>query len=400
MLIPWGTDAPIYHWPIATAGMIVLNIAVFFGQLSGVVDIDTWGLALGSGLHPLQWLTHNFLHIGLGHLIGNLIFLWVFGLIVEGKLGFFPFVLLYLAVGTLHGASVQAVSLGVEPTVAVGASAVVYGLMAICLVWAPFNEINCYGAVWSLRLVTFSWDPPIWLLSLLYIGQELVWLFLGGLTGLSIGTAIGHLSGAVWGFLIGTLMVTRGWVDCEGWDLYSRYSKRAELGRQWKEREKRLDHAKPQRKPKVIASDGSPSTAGTGTPDRAAAGVRKVQKLLDMGDHDSAIRTFDSLARTLPSWPPREDLVRWIQQMQKNAGLEVSIPLMRAYCSRYPDRAERVRLKLAQAYLQQQRPVRAQRTLDEIDAGALPADLESIRQHLAARAARMLEEGVLELEGD
>ena len=30
LIIPTGTDAPIYHWPLVTVGLIVLNIAVFF----------------------------------------------------------------------------------------------------------------------------------------------------------------------------------------------------------------------------------------------------------------------------------------------------------------------------------------------------------------------------------
>lgn len=400
MLIPWGTDAPIYHWPIATVSLIALNVAVFIGQLSGAVDPEVWGLVLGDGVHPLQWVTHNFLHLGLGHLIGNMIFLWVFGLIVEGKLGFFRFVLVYLLIGTLHGAGVQSISLGVDPTFAAGASAVVYGLMAICLVWAPMNEIQCYGAIWSLRLVTFEWDAPIWFLSMLYLGHEIVWLFVGGLTGLSVVTALGHMSGAIWGFLIGTLMVKKRWVDCEGWDLFSRIAKRASLGRQWKEREKRLDHAKTQKRARVSAPNSATSSSATGDAHRAAIAVTKVQKLLDMGDHDSAASAFDTLARTLPNWPDRETLLRWIGQFQKEGALEASIPLMRAYSTRFPEVADRVRLKLAQAYLQQQRPVQAQRILGEIDPGTLPANLGSIRHQLATRAERLIEDGVLELEGD
>jgi hypothetical protein len=46
------------------------------------------------------------------------------------------------------------------------------------------------------------------------------------------------------------------------------------------------------------------------------------------------------------------------------------------------------------------RPVAALRVLEEIPVGALPAELESTRQKLASRAKRMLDDGVLELEGD
>ena len=52
---------------------------------------------LGDGIHPLQWLTNIFLHAGFFHLVGNMIFLWTFGFVVEGKLGWLPFTALYLA---------------------------------------------------------------------------------------------------------------------------------------------------------------------------------------------------------------------------------------------------------------------------------------------------------------
>ena len=60
-----------------------------------------------------------------------------------------------------------------------------------------------------------------------------------------------------------------------------------------------------------------------------------------------------------------------------------------------------MRIKLAQVLIRdRQRPVAALRVLEEIPSGSLPADLESTRQKLASKAKRMVEEGVLELEGD
>jgi hypothetical protein len=47
-----------------------------------------------------------------------------------------------------------------------------------------------------------------------------------------------------------------------------------------------------------------------------------------------------------------------------------------------------------------QRPVAALRVLEEIPPGSLPADLETARAKLARKAQQLLEEGVLELEGD
>src|SRR3954465_10252008 len=161
IVIPTGTDAPIYHWPFATLGLIILNVALLFlvPPVAGVVRFDEndeviedaetvsnferYALAIGDGrLHPVQWVTHNFLHYGFVHLAGNMLFLWAFGIVVEGKLGPLKYLLAYLAIGTLHGALVQILLRNSELNMpAAGASAVIYGLLAVCMIWAPRNEL-------------------------------------------------------------------------------------------------------------------------------------------------------------------------------------------------------------------------------------------------------------------
>jgi len=75
IVIPTGTDAPIYHWPYATVALIVLNVALLFAvpPLAGTVrldendkvieDVETvsnferYSRAVGDGrLHPVQWV--------------------------------------------------------------------------------------------------------------------------------------------------------------------------------------------------------------------------------------------------------------------------------------------------------------------------------------------------------
>ena len=98
MILPIGTDAPIYHRPIATVGLIVANVIAFGYSMTNFEEADwlRWMLLTGDGLHPLQWVTHGFLHANIFHLAGNMVFLWAFGLIVEGKLGALAFLGLYL----------------------------------------------------------------------------------------------------------------------------------------------------------------------------------------------------------------------------------------------------------------------------------------------------------------
>ena len=111
MFIPYGTDAPIYHWPWATGTMVVINVAMMIMQYlnpEGDPPYEAYlelQLVFADGIHPLQWLTSNFMHSGAMHLIVNMIFLAIFGFIVEGKIGPWWFTAIYLLVGVASAAS-------------------------------------------------------------------------------------------------------------------------------------------------------------------------------------------------------------------------------------------------------------------------------------------------------
>ncbi|MCH8807986.1 MAG: rhomboid family intramembrane serine protease, partial [Planctomycetes bacterium] len=111
-IFPWKTDAPIYYLPIVTVAMIVINTIVFIYIVAIPHVVRDLALIHGNGLHPLQWLTSNFIHGRIFHLLGNMVFLWVFGLVVEGKLGWMRFLTVFLGIGILQNALVQIVMLG------------------------------------------------------------------------------------------------------------------------------------------------------------------------------------------------------------------------------------------------------------------------------------------------
>ena len=93
MFIPYGTDAPLYHRPWVTGAVIITNLAVF---IAGSPD----ELILRHDvLEPHAWVTSNFVHADPIHLVVNMIFIWTFGQIIEGKLGWWRFLLVYLGIG-------------------------------------------------------------------------------------------------------------------------------------------------------------------------------------------------------------------------------------------------------------------------------------------------------------
>ena len=431
IVIPTGTDAPIYHWPYATVVLIVLNVALLFAvpPVAGTVrldendkvieDVETvsnferYSLAVGDGrLHPVQWVTHNFLHYGFLHLAWNLLFLWAFGIVVEGKPGALKYLLVYLAIGTLHGAFVQMLlrNSGMNEHAA-GASAIVYGLLAVCMVWAPRNELNCVVILlFGFRTLVFHWDLYYTTVALLYIGEQAFGLvFWGALGGKVMISELGHLSGAFWGAVVAVALLKAGLVDCEGWDLFALWKKRRKLAQDWEKRGRRLEHEKmalrsslkAKARARISRDDRADDDARPALEERASAAVRRIRSLIDEGDVPGALAAYDKAARTLFDWPSQPDLYELIKALHARGAEPDSIRLMRDHCRYYPASSFKMRVKLAQILIRDfQRPVAALRVLEAIPPGSLPADLEAARARLARKAQQMLEEGVLELEGD
>ncbi len=431
ILIPTGTDAPIYHWPYVTVGLIVLNVALAFivppvsnapnidedgevvEDVKRVSNFDRYALAIGDGrLHPVQWVTHNFLHYGLIHLAGNMLFLWAFGIVVEGKLGPVKYLLAYLAIGALHGAFVQTLLMksGLDAHAA-GASAVVYGLLAACMVWAPRNELNCIAILLvGFRTFVFHWDLYYTTVALLYVGEQVCGLvFRGALGGGVIISELGHLSGAFWGAVVAVTLLKAGLVDCEGWDLFSLWTKRRKLGQDWKKRGERLDREKMAERSHVRANtrvksskrDRQDADEGPSQEERAAAAKSRVRSLIEAGNVAGALQAYEKAARTLFDWPAQPDLYDLIKALHAKGAEADSIRLMREHCRCFPGESSKMRIKLAQILIRdRQRPVAALRVLEEIPSGVLPVELDAARARLVVKAKRMVAEGVLELEGD
>jgi len=363
------------------------------------------------GLHPVQWLTHNFLHYGFLHLAGNLLFLWAFGIVVEGKLGAPKFLAMYLAIGTLHGASVQAILMhsGLDGHAA-GASAVVYGLLAVSMIWAPRNELNCTIIIpIGFRVFVFQRELYYTTVALLYVGEQLLGLvFWGSVEGRIMVSELGHLSGATWGTVIAILMVKAKLVDCEEWDVFSLWAKRKRLAQDWKARGERLDRekeslrqslragAKARKKAERATSGDEPSPEF-----RASSAVKRVLGLIEKGDYDVALAAYDKATRALPYWPAQADLYAIVKAFHARGAVVDSLKPMRDHCRRYPAASDKMKLVLAQVLIRdRQRPMAALRVLEEIPPGSLTPDLERSRMILTRQAERMQEEGVLEIEGD
>jgi len=370
MIIPYNTDAPIYHRPIVTVGMIVVNVLVFVWELANPEEIRQFTLATGDGLHPVQWLTNNFLHAGLEHLLGNMIFLWSFGLVVEGKLGPWKMFVAYLGIGIVYGATVQLLLLGGESGGhCLGASAVIYAFMVMCLVWAPENEME-YFALIFYRVVFF--EVPIKIVVVFYVGLDILFLFLDGGR---LSTEFLHTTGAIWGGIVGVVMLKRGWVDCEHWDIFSVWAGRHQMT----DAERAAQDAKRPEAKKLKAERRKK---------HCGLLLEGIHQALREGNPLPANVIYGKLKAAFPDTPlPEPDLLLLIQLLLEKRLVDESLTGMQDYLKHYVRKASLVRLNMANILVERKQPQPAWTVLQQIDPQTLDAAqiryFNDLRQRIA-----------------
>ncbi|HNR90853.1 MAG TPA: rhomboid family intramembrane serine protease [Dokdonella sp.] len=160
---------------------------------------------------PVTLVSATFLHAGVGHLLGNMLFLAVLGLLVEGALGRG----LFLAVYLLGGIGASLVSLANhwgEPGGALGASGAVAALM------------GAYCVLWGMRRVRFFWwffvafdyvKAPALVLLPFWLGWEIWNLAFNGDAGVGFDA---HAGGIVSGALLALVVRWQGWEHKEFMD--------------------------------------------------------------------------------------------------------------------------------------------------------------------------------------
>ncbi|HAI10303.1 MAG TPA: hypothetical protein DCM28_01275 [Phycisphaerales bacterium] len=218
MIFPLRTDAPLYHYPIATVLLIAVCIVVHALRWFFAIPVETYALPLGNGLTPLQWITCNVIHLDITHLVGNLWFLWIFGIVVEGKVGFWRFILIVLSIGAGEACLEQLLYLNHPGTFSAGASVIIFGLMAIVLVWAPDNRFECIWIIYLAYHVEF--EISHYTVAVIYFGINLLDIIFSGFT---VSSSLLHMGGVLIGLPIAVIMLYVGWVNCEGYDLFTRY---------------------------------------------------------------------------------------------------------------------------------------------------------------------------------
>ncbi|HLX32437.1 MAG TPA: rhomboid family intramembrane serine protease [Gaiellaceae bacterium] len=224
-MLPLRDSVPGRTTPYVTTGLIVACFLVWFWELRAPgVDVHVFRdgyypcalhgpCRLPPGFHALPWwegvFTGMFMHASWEHILGNMLFLWIFGNNVEDALGHVGFLFWYLAAGvvamaaqsfvTLEFAGVRAASI---PNI--GASGAIAGVLGAYFVLLPRAKVL---TVIFFGFILIREIPAIWFLG--------VWIaFEAWQGGLSLyhpqaagGVAVfAHIGGFAFGLLTGVLL--------------------------------------------------------------------------------------------------------------------------------------------------------------------------------------------------
>jgi membrane associated rhomboid family serine protease len=210
-----------------TLAIIAINFAVFFLiQLSNdaftygystipaeithgidlvrplVVDLGGQQVTIPEAPGPspiyLTLLTSMFMHGGIAHILGNMLFLWIFGDNVEHRVGHIPYLLFYLAAGLI--ASFAQIAVDPESVIpSLGASGAISGVLGAYLVFFPRNR------VWIIVFRFIPYPVP----AIVAIGMWALFQFVNGLGSIANTEQTGgvaymaHIGGFIAGVIFG-----------------------------------------------------------------------------------------------------------------------------------------------------------------------------------------------------
>lgn len=221
-MFPISDHNPTRITPYVTYALIGANIFIFlyqlrltapqleqFFQLYAVVPkqltASFGGIPVNQAVpEPLTLVTSQFLHGGFLHILGNMLFLWIFGNNIEDKLGHIKFVIFYITCGSLAALAQWFFSMqsGIP---SLGASGAIAGVMGAYILRFPHAKIRTL--VFLGPFIVFPDIPAIFFLGIWFLQQALY-----GIASLNVPSNIGMESGGVayWahagGFVFGAIL--------------------------------------------------------------------------------------------------------------------------------------------------------------------------------------------------
>lgn len=198
------------RFPIITILIIAANSLAFIMELAGGdAFINRWSLVPADIVAGRNWitiLTALFMHAGWAHILGNMLFFWVFGPEIEDVMGPLRYLTFYL----FSGLAATAAQIVIDPTSTIpnlGASGAIAGIMGAFLITYPRDRIRTILFIGWFARVTFI--PAVILVGFWFLTQ--LFSEVGALAQVQSGGVayMAHIGGFLFGALTARLFESR-----------------------------------------------------------------------------------------------------------------------------------------------------------------------------------------------
>ena len=215
-VLPLRDFIPTRRFPVLTVSIIVVNIIAFAYELladaGGTLEQSfyTMGVVPFEVTHnfgpfvALSFLTSMFLHGGFMHIVGNMLYLWIFGNNVEDRMGRGRFLIFYLLTGSVASAA-QVLANPNSPIPTIGASGAIAGVLGAYIVLFPHARVQTLIILgYFARMAQL---PALLVLGFWFVLQLFNGLLAFGMTQMGGVAWFAHVGGFVAGLLLVRLFV-------------------------------------------------------------------------------------------------------------------------------------------------------------------------------------------------
>lgn len=238
MIIPLGTDSRLRTTPYMNWALIAANVIIFvvFQHLYSFQGHLTFNMA---AVNPLTvqnyellptlpklsaFISYAFMHEGWLHLLGNMLFLYIFGNNVNDKMGHAGYLAFYLAGGAFAGVAYVLMQPG--PVAVIGASGAIAAVTGAYLVLFPRSNVTVFYFWFFIGKYEF---PGLWFIVIFFV-QDVVLNFAGN----SHVAHVAHIGGTIFGFVVSLFLLSLQLLPRDQFDLVA-------MVKQWNRRRQYRD---------------------------------------------------------------------------------------------------------------------------------------------------------------
>jgi membrane associated rhomboid family serine protease len=206
-LIPYKIETLYQRHPVSNWLLIAACVATYGAMAMDAIPEKVLNMMVLKDWHPAGLVGHLFLHADVLHLLGNMLFLWVFGNAICSNTNNFIYPILFVLLGVIAGQ----IHLLMDGSLAVGASGAINGIIGLALAMYPINRVHAF---WIFGFRGGDSDFPVWGLAIFWFVFDLIGVIWG-----NSGVAYwAHIGGLIGGILMGLVALHFKWVELTEYD--------------------------------------------------------------------------------------------------------------------------------------------------------------------------------------